>query len=162
MYLFENWSLYFKLSAVPRFRNSIIGTFTEACRNVKRPHSVISMSSVSSSSTSSGGTSNNGTHSIGLAYDTNCENIKPFNRSATLNSQCSVGKFICNKLRNITTTFLLFPETIIFMGYIEHNNIKKVIKEVPRYRFWLCVLFCVFLPLPRIYYCEDDRFINLL
>lgn len=86
---------FISISAVPRFRNSIIGTFTEACRNVKRPHSVISMSSVSSGSTSSGGsggTSNGGPNSIGLAFDANCDSPKPFNRSATLHSQCSVGE----------------------------------------------------------------------
>ncbi|CAH1992138.1 unnamed protein product [Acanthoscelides obtectus] len=79
---------------VPRFRNSIVGPVTEACRNVKRPHSVISMSSVSSSSTSSGGSAGTPTGqggSIGHgSYESTCDSPKPYHKSATLNSQCSV------------------------------------------------------------------------
>nr|CAI5859526.1 unnamed protein product [Callosobruchus analis] len=79
---------------VPRFRNSIVGTVTEACRNVKRPHSVISMSSVSSSSTSSGGSAGTPAGqggSIGHgSFESTCESPKPYHKSATLNSQCSV------------------------------------------------------------------------
>ncbi|XP_076262791.1 uncharacterized protein LOC143197888 isoform X3 [Rhynchophorus ferrugineus] len=76
----------------PRFRNSIAGPTPDSCRTVKRPHSVISMSSMSSSSTSSGGSgghSTNQTHSS-IGFDTNYESPKPYHRSATLNSQCSV------------------------------------------------------------------------
>ncbi|KAJ8979828.1 hypothetical protein NQ317_014959 [Molorchus minor] len=76
---------------VPRFRNSITGPAIESCRNVKRPHSVISMSSVSSSSTSSGGsggTPNGQNNSVSLSFDSSCESPKPYHRSATL-STCS-------------------------------------------------------------------------
>lgn len=95
IYLFFLFFTIIYFLAVPRFRNSIVGTVTEACRNVKRPHSVISMSSVSSSSTSSGGSAGTPTGqstSMSLSFETNCESPKPFNRSSTLNSQCSVGK----------------------------------------------------------------------
>nr|CAH7738557.1 unnamed protein product [Callosobruchus chinensis] len=84
--------------AVPRFRNSIVGTVTEACRNVKRPHSVISMSSVSSSSTSSGGSAGipaGQGGSIGHgSFESTCDSPKPYHKSATLNSQCSVGGYL--------------------------------------------------------------------
>ena len=79
--------------AAPRFRNSIAGATPESCRTAKRPHSVISVSSVSSSSTSSGGSggqsASQGHSSIG--FESNYESPKPY-RSATLNSQCPVGK----------------------------------------------------------------------
>ncbi|KAJ8940301.1 hypothetical protein NQ318_012840 [Aromia moschata] len=82
---------------VPRFRNSIASPTAESCRTVKRPHSVISMSSVSSSSTSSGGsggTPAGQNNSVSLSFDSTCESPKPYHRSATLNSQCSVGLFM--------------------------------------------------------------------
>ncbi|XP_018567154.1 triple functional domain protein isoform X3 [Anoplophora glabripennis] len=65
----------------------------ESCRTVKRPHSVISMSSLSSSSTSSGGsggTSTGQANSLNLSFESTCDSPKPYHRSATLNSQCSV------------------------------------------------------------------------
>ncbi|KAG5886772.1 hypothetical protein JTB14_032264 [Gonioctena quinquepunctata] len=78
---------------VPRFRNSIAGPIAEACRIVKRPHSVISMSSISSGSTSSsgsGGTQTGQINQLGLSFDSSCDSPKPYHKSATLNSQCSV------------------------------------------------------------------------
>ncbi|KAL3275178.1 hypothetical protein HHI36_019947 [Cryptolaemus montrouzieri] len=77
--------------SAPRFRNSIAGSTPETCRNMKRPNSVISMSSVSSGSTSSGasGSAHHGpTNSI--SCDSACESPKPYHRSATLDSQCSM------------------------------------------------------------------------
>ncbi|CAH1179324.1 unnamed protein product [Phaedon cochleariae] len=86
---------------VPRFRNSVVGTMTEVCTKIKRPHSVISMSSsVSSGSTSSSGSSGSG-GSLGtpvgsnnipivLAFESTCDSPKPYHKSATLNSQCSI------------------------------------------------------------------------
>ncbi|KAJ8922123.1 hypothetical protein NQ315_004057 [Exocentrus adspersus] len=65
----------------------------ESCRTVKRPHSVISMSSLSSSSTSSGGSGGTPTgqaNSLSLSFESSCDSPKPYHRSATLNSQCSV------------------------------------------------------------------------
>ncbi|XP_065160574.1 uncharacterized protein [Atheta coriaria] len=88
----------------PRFRNSIVGpSSTDTCRSVRRPHSVISMSSVSSGSTSSGGsghTTTAPTNLINLGYDaTNCgDNPKVYNRSGTLNSQCSVESGIISDI----------------------------------------------------------------
>lgn len=76
-------------AAAPRFRNSIAGPAPESCRTIKRPHSVISVSSVSSSSTSSGGS---GGHSASQGHSSiEYDSPKPY-RSATLNSQCSVGE----------------------------------------------------------------------
>ncbi|XP_048521574.1 puratrophin-1 isoform X1 [Dendroctonus ponderosae] len=79
------------LKTAPRFRNSIAGPTPESCRTIKRPHSVISVSSVSSGSTSSGGSGGHSTsqgHSS-IGFDSNYDSPKPY-RSATLNSQCSV------------------------------------------------------------------------
>ncbi|KAK9882426.1 hypothetical protein WA026_021458 [Henosepilachna vigintioctopunctata] len=78
--------------SAPRFRNSIAGSTPESCRNIKRPNSVISMSSVSSGSTSSGGS---GSTNRGPVTSINCDfaceqSPKPYHRSATLNSQCSI------------------------------------------------------------------------
>lgn len=84
--------LNFNLAA-PRFRNSIAGPVTESCRSSKRPHSVISMSSLSSSSTSSGGSQGTAIPAATLiGFDANCDSPKSYYRSGTLNSQCSVGK----------------------------------------------------------------------
>ncbi|CAH0547509.1 unnamed protein product [Brassicogethes aeneus] len=76
----------------PRFRNSIAGSVTESCRSSKRPHSVISMSSVSSGSTSSAGSAGTPTGPVNssLSFESGCESPKPYHRSATLNSQCSM------------------------------------------------------------------------
>ncbi|XP_056631347.1 uncharacterized protein LOC130441613 isoform X2 [Diorhabda sublineata] len=74
---------------VPRFRNSIAGSMAENCRPVARPQSVISMSSISSSSTSSGGSAGTPTGPAPLGFE-NCEGSQTFNKSSTLNSQCSV------------------------------------------------------------------------
>lgn len=82
-------------AAAPRFRNSIVGpSSTDSCRSTRRPHSVISMSSVSSGSTSSGASGHNNTMTqtnlINLSFES--DNSKSYHRSSTLNSQCSVGK----------------------------------------------------------------------
>ncbi|XP_017786497.1 PREDICTED: uncharacterized protein LOC108569455 isoform X2 [Nicrophorus vespilloides] len=82
---------------------------TDSCRgSTRRPHSVISMSSVSSGSTSSAASGHTATTSTalmggggvntgggvagacGTAYETNCDSPKNYHRSGTLNSQCSV------------------------------------------------------------------------
>ncbi|KAF5301253.1 hypothetical protein FQR65_LT00953 [Abscondita terminalis] len=77
----------------PRFRNSIAGPAIESCRSTKRPHSVISMSSISSSSTSSGGSIGAATPTSGimptLGFESVCGSPKSYRRSGTLNSQCS-------------------------------------------------------------------------
>lgn len=86
-------------SAAPRFRNSIAGPVTDFYRTSKRPHSVISMSSISSSSTSSGGSTGCGLTTptsvtlSNLGFDSVCGSPKPCRRSGTLNSQCSTGIF---------------------------------------------------------------------
>lgn len=82
--------------AAPRFRNSIISTTTET-RTVKRPHSVISMSSSSMSSGSSSSAGSTGTTSspntlIGFE-NVNEPRQRTLLRSGTLNSQCSIGNY---------------------------------------------------------------------
>ncbi|XP_045464093.1 uncharacterized protein LOC123673564 isoform X3 [Harmonia axyridis] len=74
----------------PRFRNSIAGPSPESCRTMKRPNSVISMSSVSSGSTSSGASGSGRLLTTSISCDSACDSPKPYHRSATLNSQCSV------------------------------------------------------------------------
>ncbi|XP_060519485.1 uncharacterized protein LOC132697828 [Cylas formicarius] len=74
----------------PRFRNSIAGPLMDSCRTVKRPHSVISMSSVSTSSTSSGGSGSVPAGQANSSFESSLDSPKPYYRSATLNSQCSV------------------------------------------------------------------------
>ncbi|KAK9731870.1 RhoGEF domain [Popillia japonica] len=79
----------------PRFRNSVAGPVTEQCRTTKRPHSVISMSSVSSGSTSSGSSGASSSTAIGtspminVGFEPTCHSPKAYHRSGTLNSQCS-------------------------------------------------------------------------
>ncbi|KAB0796014.1 hypothetical protein PPYR_10075 [Photinus pyralis] len=78
----------------PRFRNSIAGPIIESCRSTKRPHSVISMSSISSSSTSSGGSIGGAvttptSAAAPVLFEPFCGSPKFCRRSGTLNSQCS-------------------------------------------------------------------------
>ncbi|EFA01095.2 hypothetical protein TcasGA2_TC004018 [Tribolium castaneum] len=73
----------------PRFRNSIVGPVIESCRNAKRPHSVISMSSSVSSGSTSSANSGGQNNSMNLGFESACDSPKPYHRSATLNSQCS-------------------------------------------------------------------------
>jgi hypothetical protein len=73
----------------PRFRNSIVGPAVESCRNAKRPHSVISMSSSVSSGSTSSANSGGPVNSMNLSFESACDSPKPYHRSATLNSQCS-------------------------------------------------------------------------
>ncbi|XP_063910546.1 uncharacterized protein LOC135127835 isoform X3 [Zophobas morio] len=75
--------------AAPRFRNSIVGPVVESCRNAKRPHSVISMSSSVSSGSTSSANSGGPNNSMNLSFESACDSPKPYHRSATLNSQCS-------------------------------------------------------------------------
>ncbi|XP_044258934.1 uncharacterized protein LOC123007598 isoform X3 [Tribolium madens] len=77
------------LHAAPRFRNSIVGPVIESCRNAKRPHSVISMSSSVSSGSTSSANSGGQSNSMNLSFESACDSPKPYHRSATLNSQCS-------------------------------------------------------------------------
>ncbi|XP_022916262.2 puratrophin-1-like isoform X2 [Onthophagus taurus] len=82
-----------KILAAPRFRSSVSGSGTDSCRSSKRPHSVISMSSVSTSSSSGSSAASNSTAvSPGALLSTSfdsCPSPKPYHRSGTLNSQCS-------------------------------------------------------------------------
>ncbi|XP_008197482.2 puratrophin-1 isoform X1 [Tribolium castaneum] len=77
------------MHAAPRFRNSIVGPVIESCRNAKRPHSVISMSSSVSSGSTSSANSGGQNNSMNLGFESACDSPKPYHRSATLNSQCS-------------------------------------------------------------------------
>lgn len=92
------FAIYLYVIAAPRFRNSVVGPVSEQCRNTKRPHSVISMSSVSSGSTSSGSSGNSSSTAIGtgpmmnVGFNPSCHSPKAYHRSGTLNSQCSTGK----------------------------------------------------------------------
>lgn len=80
-------------TAAPRFRNSIVGPSTDTCRSSKRPHSIISVSSISTSSSSSAGSTGTTTNVQNIiGFDANCDSPKPYHRTGTLNSQCSVGK----------------------------------------------------------------------
>lgn len=145
-------------AAVPRFRNSLVGVVTEACRNVKRPHSVISMSSMSSSSSSSGGsagTPTGKTNSIGLNYDSNCESPKPYHKSATLNSQCSVGMlhfFLLTLLPNFNVLLLCL-------------HFGKYFHKSKRQRLNLCTLHCILskkIKIYRIKYIVGDFKVTLV
>jgi hypothetical protein len=88
----------FTLPAAPRFRNSIVGPAVESCRNAKRPHSVISMSSSVSSGSTSSANSGGPVNSMNLSFESACDSPKPYHRSATLNSQCSTGLYTFSDL----------------------------------------------------------------
>jgi hypothetical protein len=88
------------LHAAPRFRNSIVGPAVESCRNAKRPHSVISMSSSVSSGSTSSANSGGPVNSMNLSFESACDSPKPYHRSATLNSQCSTGLYTFSDLES--------------------------------------------------------------